>query len=199
LFARRPGVCAERTAGAVSPLFRDYRFRKRSAAFSIIAHCLLVAAILWLPGWLALSEKRKRARSSYQLTTQPFVPESASQAQENRWWGRRWTAREDPCLARQTAALLRSSVNAADAEIVNLKPVLPVEPTVVVPQLAQLPPVNIAQLGDPLGIPGPLPAVPNGWWDWNRHRRWCRTGQGSRVGPGEGGGTGLDPSGLVAV
>ena len=56
----------------VSPLFREYRFRKRSAMFSVAAHCLLVAAILWLPGWFASSEKPKESSQVAQLVTQPL-------------------------------------------------------------------------------------------------------------------------------
>ena len=42
----------------------------------------------------------------------------------------------------------------------NLDPTLIVEPTVVAPQLAQLPQLNLLNLGDPLGVPGPPSSGP---------------------------------------
>src|SRR5262245_41906129 len=56
LFAPRPVYVLSAQPVAVSSLFQNHRFRKRSAMFSVVAHVVLVGAILWLPSWFA-SEK----------------------------------------------------------------------------------------------------------------------------------------------
>ena len=62
-------------------------------------------------------------------------------------------------------------------KVVNLNPVLPVEPTVIAPQLSQLPAVNLPYYGDPFGVPGPPSSGPGtGGGNWQRYWRWCGTG-----------------------
>src|SRR5262249_8733151 len=60
LFAPRPVYVLSAQPVAVASLFQNYRFRKRSAMFSVLTHVILVGGILWLPGWLASSEKVKQ-------------------------------------------------------------------------------------------------------------------------------------------
>jgi TonB family protein len=91
---------------------------------------------------------------------------------------------------------------AADKQIVppdpeppkNPDPSLIVEPTVVAPQLAQLPQINLLNLGDPNGIPGPPSAGPGvGGGIGSGQGRGVGEGKGPGVGPGEGGGNGGGP------
>jgi protein TonB len=73
----------------------------------------------------------------------------------------------------------------------NPDPKLIVEPTVVAPQLAQLPQINLLNLGDPNGVPGPPSAGPGvGGGIGNGQGRGVGEGNGPGVGPGSGGGTG---------
>lgn len=73
----------------------------------------------------------------------------------------------------------------------NPDPILIVEPTVVAPQLAQLPQVNLLNLGDPQGIPGPPSSGPGiGGGIGTGQGRGVGEGKGPGVGPGEGGGAG---------
>ena len=73
----------------------------------------------------------------------------------------------------------------------NPDPTLIVEPTVVAPQLAQLPQVNLLNIGDPLGVPGPPSAGPGvGGGIGTGQGRGVGEGKGPGVGPGEGGGFG---------
>jgi periplasmic protein TonB len=73
----------------------------------------------------------------------------------------------------------------------NPDPKLIVEPTVVAPQLANLPQINLLNLGDPNGIPGPPSAGPGvGGGIGNGQGRGVGEGKGPGVGPGEGGGNG---------
>jgi len=73
----------------------------------------------------------------------------------------------------------------------NPDPTLIVEPTVVAPQLAQLPSLNLLNIGDPQGIPGPPSSGPgSGGGIGNGTGRGVGLGNGPGVGPGEGGGYG---------
>ncbi|MBI4474054.1 MAG: energy transducer TonB [Acidobacteria bacterium] len=73
----------------------------------------------------------------------------------------------------------------------NLDPTLIVEPTVIAPQLAQLPTINLLNIGDPNGVPGPPSAGPGiGGGIGTGVGRGIGEGKGPGVGPGEGGGTG---------
>lgn len=73
----------------------------------------------------------------------------------------------------------------------NLDPTLIVEPTVVAPQLAQLPQINLLNIGDPLGVPGPPFSGPGaGGGIGTGQGRGVGEGRGPGVGPGEGGGFG---------
>ena len=73
----------------------------------------------------------------------------------------------------------------------NPDPTLIVEPTVVAPQLAQLSRINLLNLGDPNGVPGPPsagPGVNNGIGTGKG--RGVGEGEGPGVGPGKDGGAG---------
>ena len=70
-------------------------------------------------------------------------------------------------------------------------PLLPVEPTVVVPKLAQLPTIDLPDYGDPLGIPSPPSAGPgSGGGIGTGIGSGVGSGDGTGVGPGKGGGIG---------
>ncbi len=73
----------------------------------------------------------------------------------------------------------------------NEAPKLAVEPTVVVPQDVQMPQVDIAAFGDPLGKIGPPSAGPGtGGGIGSGRGGGVGSGSGSGVGPGSGGGIG---------
>jgi TonB family protein len=73
----------------------------------------------------------------------------------------------------------------------NPDPKLVVEPTVVAPQLANLPQINLLNLGDPNGVAGPPSAGPGtGGGIGTGQGRGVGEGKGPGVGPGEGGGVG---------
>ncbi len=73
----------------------------------------------------------------------------------------------------------------------NPDPTLIVEPTVVAPNLVQLPRINLLNLGDPNGVPGPPSAGPGvGGGIGTGQGRGVGEGKGPGVGPGEGGGNG---------
>jgi TonB family protein len=79
-------------------------------------------------------------------------------------------------------------------EVKNLAPELIAEPTIVAPQLANLPQISLLPLGDPDGVPGPPSAGPgSGGGIGTGTGRGVGSGNGPGLGPGEGGGTGGGP------
>jgi len=73
----------------------------------------------------------------------------------------------------------------------NPDPTLVVEPTVVAPQLAQLPSLNLLNIGDPQGVPGPPSSgTGSGGGIGTGTGRGIGVGNGPGVGPGDGGGYG---------
>src|SRR5688572_21823154 len=73
----------------------------------------------------------------------------------------------------------------------NLSPDLIVEPTIVAPQLANLPQFNFNTIGDPNGVAGPPSAGPGtGGGIGTGTGRGVGEGKGPGLGPGEGGGVG---------
>jgi TonB family protein len=76
-------------------------------------------------------------------------------------------------------------------EAKNLMPELVVEPTIVAPQLANMPQFNFNTIGDPNGVAGPPSAGPGtGGGIGTGDGRGVGEGKGPGLGPGEGGGTG---------
>lgn len=73
----------------------------------------------------------------------------------------------------------------------NPDPLLIAEPTIVAPQLSQLPQLNLLNLGDPQGVPGPPSSGPGiGGGIGTGQGRGVGEGKGPGLGPGEGGGFG---------
>jgi protein TonB len=73
----------------------------------------------------------------------------------------------------------------------NPDPTLVVEPTVVAPQLAQLPSLNLLNIGDPQGVIGPPSSgTGSGGGIGSGTGRGVGVGNGPGVGPGDGGGYG---------
>jgi periplasmic protein TonB len=70
-------------------------------------------------------------------------------------------------------------------------PKLVVEPTIVAPQLAQLPQISLLNIGDPFAVSGPPSSGPGtGGGIGSGQGRGVGEGRGPGVGPGEGGGVG---------
>jgi len=94
-------------------------------------------------------------------------------------------------LGRLPRAADRQFVSPSPEPPKNPDPKLIVEPTVVAPQLAQLPQINLLNIGDPFGVAGPPSSGPGtGGGIGSGQGRGFGEGRGPGVGPGEGGGVG---------
>ena len=174
-------------------LFRDYRFQPTSLLFSGLLHLLVLVALLLLPRLYLEQTKRIKVTETQVSLLVPnklilHLPSKPGTSGGGGGGGRR----------ESTPASLGRLPRPADRQltppvpkVMNLNPVLPVEPTVIAPQLSQLPVVNLPYYGDPLGIPGPPSSGPGtGGGIGSGTGGGVGPGRGAGVGPGEGGGFG---------
>jgi protein TonB len=188
----RPALQITAQPVEVGEVFRDYKFRSSSVGISVLVHVGMIAAMLFLP-MLFLSNSRKVKSNETKISLlDPSslllnLPKSAEKSGGGGGGGRR----------EQTPASLGKLPRPADRQltppvpkVVNPDPILPVEPTVIVPQLAQLPTLNLPNYGDPTGIPGPPSSGPGTGGG-------IGTGTGGGVGPGKGGGVGPGEGGGI--
>ncbi len=176
----------------VDEIFKDYKIRSRSVLLSGMVHVLALGAVLFLP--LLFMGKSKNVKATMTevslLDASQLILNMPPKADKSGGGG--GGGRREP-----TPASLGKLPRPADRQltppvpkVVNPDPILPVEPTVVVPQLAQLPSVNLPDYGDPLGIPGPPSSGPGTGGG-------IGTGTGGGVGPGKGGGVGPGEGGGI--
>jgi hypothetical protein len=151
----------------------------------------MVAAMLFLPLLFMASKKVKSTETKISLLDPSSLllnlPKSAEKSGGGGGGGRReQTPASQGKLPRPADRQLTPPV----PKIVNPDPILPVEPTVIVPQLAQLPTINLPDYGDPTGVPGPPSSGPGTGGG-------IGTGTGGGVGPGKGGGVGPGEGGGI--
>jgi TonB family protein len=188
----RPDIQVTAQPVEVNEIFKEYKFRSSSLAFSMVAHVVAVLAILFVPVWLMKQIGAKATTTSVEVldTSQLSLnlPPKAEKSGGGGGGGRR------EVIPASKGKLPRPSdiqLTPPTPKIVNLDPVLSVEPTVIVPQLNSFPDINIANYGDPLGIPGPPSSGPGtGGGIGTGTGGGVGSGKGGGVGPGEGGGIG---------
>ncbi len=168
----------------VEEIFKDYKFRSTSVLFSTILHGVGLLAILFLPIYfMKTAGDNKKLAQGPEILIEPsnlLLPPKPDKSGGGGGGGRR-----DPIPASKGKLPRPSDIQLTPPtpKIVNLDPILPAEPTVIVPQLSQLPTLNLPNYGDPNGVPGPPSSGPGTGGG-------IGTGIGGGVGPGEGGGVG---------
>jgi TonB family protein len=187
----RPEIQVTAQPVEVDEIFKEYKFRSTSLVYSVVVHVTMVLLILFVPMVWLKQQASQRASNvalidpSQLLLNLPPKPDKSG--------GGGGGGRREPTPASK-GKLPRPSdkqLTPPTPKIVNLEPVLPVEPTVIVPQLSSLPNVNLANLGDPMGIPGPPSSGPGtGGGIGSGTGGGVGPGKGGGVGPGEGGGIG---------
>jgi len=193
LFVReeRPDIQVTAQPVEVDEIFKEYKFRSSSLAFSMIAHVVAVLAILFVPMWLMKLTAAKATNTQVELLDPSQLslnlPPKAEKSGGGGGGGRREVI---PASKGKLPRPSDKQLTPPTPKIVNLDPVLAVEPTVIVPQLNSFPDINIANYGDPLGIPGPPSSGPGTGGG-------IGTGTGGGVGPGKGGGVGPGEGGGI--
>ncbi len=176
----------------VPELFTEYRFHKTSWVLSLAVHMGVLGMALYIPASIFNSTKPVTHIESLTLLNHQalvlHLPAMSGQSGGGGGGGRREKTRAS--LGRLPRFSDRQ-LTPPTPKVVSPKPVLVVEPTLVVPQLASLPSARFSNYGDPLGVPGPPssgPGTGGGIGDGNGGG--VGPGKGPGWGPGEGGGTG---------
>jgi protein TonB len=166
--------------------------KRMPGLLSVAVHGIIITLAL-IP-W-ATSMKKPQLESATNVllyTPNPLVlnlPAKDDQSGGGGGGGRR--ALTPPSLGRLPKAADKQFVPPDPEPPKNPDPALIVEPTIVAPQLAQLPSVNLMPLGDPTGVPGPpSPGPGTGGGIGTGQGRGVGEGKGPGEGPGEGGGAG---------
>jgi TonB family protein len=188
----RPDIQVTAQPVEVDEIFKEYKFRSSSLAFSMMAHVVAVLAILFVPMWLMKQLGAKTTTTTVELLDPSQLTLNLPPKPDKSGGGGGGGRRE--VIPASKGKLPRPSdkqLTPPTPKIVNLDPVLSVEPTVIVPQLNSFPDINIANYGDPLGIPGPPSSGPGtGGGIGTGTGGGVGSGKGGGVGPGEGGGIG---------
>ena len=193
LFVReeRPDIQVTAQPVEVDEIFKEYKFRSSSLAFSMMVHVGLVLAILFVPMWF-MKQAAKATNTHVELLDPSQLTLNLPPKPDKSGGGGGGGRRE--VIPASKGKLPRPSdkqLTPPTPKIVNLDPILAVEPTVIVPQLNSFPDINIANYGDPLGIPGPPSSGPGtGGGIGTGTGGGVGSGKGGGVGPGEGGGIG---------
>ena len=187
----KPSIEVSAQPVEVDEIFKEYKFRSTSLAYSIAAHVAAVFIILFVP-MLLLKKQNTTQVSNHIPLIDPgqLVMDLPPKAEKSGGGGGGGRREVTPPSKGKLPRPSDKQLTPPTPKIVNLDPVLPVEPTVIVPQLSTLPNVNLANLGDPLGIPGPPSSGPGTGGG-------IGTGTGGGVGPGKGGGVGPGEGGGI--
>ncbi len=186
----RPEIQVTAQPVEVDEIFKEYKFRSSSLAFSIVAHIAAVLLVLFVPMWLVRQASKPTKASELVIDLGQLslnLPPKPEKSGGGGGGGRREVT---PPSKGKLPRPSDKQLTPPTPKIVNLDPVLAVEPTVIVPQLSSLPNINMANLGDPLGIPGPPSSGPGTGGG-------IGTGTGGGVGPGKGGGVGPGEGGGI--
>ncbi len=174
----------------VKELWGDYRYGKVARPASLAIHAIIVV-LLAIPFGHKAVQVVKHEILYTPIEISPYALQMSPSAKKAGGGGGGGDRSPEPT---SKGTLPKFSIQQLTPPAVvrrNPDPKLPEEPTVIVPPQIQLPSVNMAQLGDPLGkvtIPSNGPGFEGGIGSGSDGGVGSGTGPG--VGPGEGGGIG---------
>ncbi len=166
-------------------------YKRRAGAYSVLIHVSVVTLMFTLATNKQVQDAVKQtAINLIAPDLSPYIPQKPK---ENPMGGGGGGGDRSP-LPASKGKLPRQSLKQftpPTAVITNQNPKLPMEPTIVVPPDVNLPNVNLAQYGDPLGVIGPPSSgTGSGGGIGSGSGGGVGSGRGSGFGPGEGGGFG---------
>lgn len=176
----------------VRDIWGEYRYGKYSGPASLLIHTVMIVAVTW--GGHAVVKKASPVLKEMVYTPvdiSPYVPQLPHAAKQAGGGGGGGDRSPEPASKGRLPRFAMEQLAPPQVVIRNPDPKLPVEPTVLVPPEIKLPPINIAQLGDPMGKLGPPSSGPgSGGGIGSGSGGGVGSGRGGGVGPGEGGGIG---------
>ena len=175
---------------AVKEMWGDYRYGKTAGPTSLVVHGIILALLL-IPFGQQVIEVVQRDIMYMPVELSPYALQLPPDDQKVQGGGGGGDRSPEPAVLGDLPKLAMQQLAPPAAVIRNPEPLLPVEPSVVVPPQIQLPSANIARLGDPLGDIGMPSSGPGfGGGIGSGSGGGVGSGKGPGVGPGEGGGIG---------
>ena len=177
-------------------LFREYRIHSSSFLVSTLLHVVILGSSLVLPlffiqGAPDISLKVIDVSLEFPIYEKKKTPLHLPPISEKAGGGGGGRRESTPASLGRLPRSSDRQLTPPVPKVVNLNPILSVEPTIVAPPLAQLPTVNLPFYGDPFGVPGPPSSGPGtGGGIGTGRGGGVGPGIGEGVGPGEGGGIG---------
>jgi TonB family protein len=177
----------------VEEIFKEYKFRSSSVLVSAFLHVFVIAAVIIGPILFISSPQSKSAIATEVSLLDPskLLLNLPPQAEKSGGGGGGGNQSPKPASLGKLPRATDRQFTPPTTKVINLDPEMPMEPTIVAPQLANLTALNLTQLGDPAGIPGPPSDGPGmGGGIGTGSGGGVGSGRGAGFGPGEGGGFG---------
>jgi protein TonB len=176
----------------VKDIWGEYKYTRQAAASSIVTH---IGLAILLATAFTQKEVRDAARKTATLILpadiSQYVPVAKPSIKPMGGGGGGGDRSPLPASKGKLPKFKLEQFTPPTTKIVNENPKLPMEPSVVIPPDIQLPQVNMAVLGDPLGRIGPLSnGTGSGGGIGSGSGGGVGSGTGPGVGPGHGGGIG---------
>lgn len=176
----------------VKDIWGEYRYTRQAATSSVVTHLVIVALLFTAFTQPAVREAAKKGVTLVlPADLSPYIPVVKPSDKQSGGGGGGGDRNPLPASKGRLPKFSLQQFTPPTVQILNEHPKLPMEPTVVVPPDIQLPQVNMAVLGDPLGKIGPLSNGPgSGGGIGSGEGGGVGSGTGAGVGPGSGGGIG---------
>lgn len=176
---------------AVKDIWGSSSNKGKAGTTSLVVHVCGIALLLALGTSKAVQDKAKEAMQLVAPDLAPYVPQQAPKKQTMGGGGGGGDRSPLQASKGKLPRIAPKQFTPPSAVVNNPNPKLVMEPTIVVQPDAQLPNVNMAQLGNPLGVIGPPSNGPgSGGGIGTGKGGGVGSGSGVGFGPGSGAGTG---------
>jgi periplasmic protein TonB len=184
------GVLAFKKREYPPDIWQDYQLQRASWINSVLVHAIAILALV-LPYYISQMLHPVKQANVEVVDISPYLPQLPPSA--NKAGGGGGGGARTPRPPSKGPAPKFSVNQMAPPEVMpKIKPLLPVQPTLLGPPQLKLPQMASTHFGDPLqGIPGPPSAGPGfGGGIGTGQGTGIGSGKGGGLGPGEGAGTG---------
>ena len=164
---------------------------KRAGLSSVLIHASVIALLFIIGTNKTVQQAVREQVTLIAPDLTPYMPKTPPKLQTMGGGGGGGDRSPTPASKGKLPKIALKQFTPPAAVIRNPDPKLPVEPTIVAPPDAQLPQVNMAQLGDPLSKMGiPSNGTGSGAGIGSGKNGGVGSGNGAGFGPGSGGGVG---------
>lgn len=186
------GVFAFKKQEYPPDIWQEFQPERASWMNSILVHALVVLALV-LPYYISRMLHPVKQAKTEVVDISPYLPQLPPSATRAGGGGGGGLRTPTPASKGKAPEFAKTQLAPPEVKVPKLKPLLPVQPTLLGPPQMKLPQMAAqAQWGDPLqGVPGPPSAGPgSGGGIGSGTGTGIGSGSGGGLGPGQGAGTG---------